>query len=355
MSAVAVLLVVGMVMMGSIERHPDWSGLPAGALSGLLLTHVLGAVVGLLLLCAVARTDYRRWRPFAIPFASVVFMLLLLVLLPGMGPQFFGIRKWLYLAPGMLFQPSLLAGPALVLFMAWWYAPEPSRSPYLFWIPFAVLYGLAVLVFAAPDFSMALFIMMTGGAMMILGGERLSLVASCQLLPLGGTVYLILRNPLAMARMNDFLGMYPREIASLPAFVMALREGGWAGVGLGSGEWTRCFLREASGGLVTAVIGEQLGLLAVLMVTGLFVVVTVSGARIASHAPDRFGALLGSGWVCMLAIQFLLNMSVVTWQIPMKVVPLPLVSHGALSLAVALVGVGVLLNIARTRGDQNHE
>ena len=106
---------------------------------------------------------------------------------------------------------------------------------------------------------------------------------------------------------------------------------------------------------MTAAIGEELGLAALLIMMGLFAVMVVSGAYIAAKAPDRFGILLGAGMVTLLIIPVLLNWVSVTWLFPMKAVLLPLVSHGGLANCATLTGVGVLLSIARTKTGESNE
>ena len=356
MAAVAALLAIGIIMMASIEKYPARSdSTSAHATTGLMHNHLQWVGLGLILMWAVARVDYRRWRPLATRFAGMVFMLLAVALIPGMGPNYYGARRWLYLGPWGSIQPSMLAGLALVLFMAWWYSAEKPRPPHLFWVPVAVMYGVTMLIFVEPDLSVAMFVLLTGWVMMIMGKARYDHIIISIVLPVTGLMWAISKDPFSLVRVKEFFGRYSEEPTSLPGFVMALKAGGWAGVGLGNGHWTKYFLPEASGSLVTAVIGEELGLAALLLLMGMFTVVIVSGAYIAAKAPDRFGVLLGAGIVSLLAIQFLLNLVTVSWLILVKPVLLPLVSHGGLALCATLAGVGMLLSIARTEPGESNE
>ena len=356
MLATVCLLALGVVMMASIQGHLASTGynIP-GTETGLVRTQMIWIGLGLVLMGAVARVDYRRWRPLATRFAGVVFMLLVLALIPGMGPSCYGARRWLYLGPWGSIQPSFLAGLAVVLFMAWWYSAEKPRSPNLFWVPVAVMFGLAALVFVEPDFPIAVLVLLTGWAMMILGKARFDHIFISIVLTVTGVAWGLLRDPFNGCRLMAFFKRYPEETARLPVFVMALMAGGWTGSGLGNGHWTGCFLPEAFSGLVTAAIGEELGLAALLIMMGLFAVMVVSGAYIAAKAPDRFGTLLGAGMVTLLIIPVLLNWVSVTWLFPMKAVLLPLVSHGGLANCATLTGVGVLLSIARTKTGESNE
>lgn len=356
MLAAVCLLTLGVVMIASLEGHQASAGhgMP-GASAGLVRNHLIWIGIGLVLMGVVARVDYRRWRSLATPFTGMVFMLLVLALIPGMGPSYYGARRWLYQGPWGVIQPSMLAGLALVLFMAWWFSAEKPRSPNLFWVPVAAMFGLATLIFVEPDFSVAVLVLLTGWVMMILGKARYDHIIISIVLPVTGLMWAISKDPFSRGCLMAFFKKYPEETASLPVFTMALKMGGWTGSGLGNGHWTRCYLPEASGGLLTAVIGEELGLVALLITMGLFAVMVVSGAYIAAKAPDRFGTLLGAGMVTLLIIPVLLNLVSVTWLFPMKAVLLPLVSHGGLALCATLIGVGVLVNIACAQGMENHE
>ena len=354
--AAVCLLALGVVMMASIQGHLASTGynIP-GTEAGLVRTQMIWIGIGLVLMGVVSRVDYRSWRPLATPFTGMVFMLLVLVLIPGMGPSCYGARRWLYLVPGVSVQPSLLAGLTLVLFMAWWYSAEKPRSPNLFWVPVAVMFGLAALVFVEPDFPIAVLVLLTGWAMMILGKARFDHIIISIVLPVTGVVWGLMRDPDNGVRLMAFFKRYPEETARLPVFVMALMAGGWTGSGLGHGHWTGCFLPEAFSGLVTAAIVEELGLAALLIVMGMYAIMIISGAYIAAKTPDRFGTLLGAGMVALLIIPVLLNWVSVTWLFPMKAVLLPLVSHGGLALCVTLTGVGVLLNSAKIKTGETNE
>ena len=355
MFAVVFLMALGLVMLVSLQGAYAGSPQLHQPTLGLMVNQLIWIGIGLVIMGAVSRVDYRRWRQIATPFAGMVFMLLVVALIPGMGPNYYGARRWLYLGPWGTFQPSMLAGLALVLFMAWWYSAEKPRPPNLFWVPVAVMYGVTTLVFVEPDFSLAMLVLLAGWVMMILGKARCDHIIISIILPVTGVVWGLLKDPFNGLRLMAFFKRYPEETASLPVFTMALKAGGWAGVGLGNGHWTRCCLPEASGGLVTAVIGEELGLAALLIMMGLFAVMVVSGAYIAAKAPDRFGTLLGTGMVALLIIPVLLNLVSVTWLFPMKALLLPLVSHGGWALCATLTGVGVLLNIAKTKPGESNE
>ena len=347
------LMALGFVML--ISLHVAHSGGPHGHLlpTNLIIWQILGAGFGWVLMINVARVDYRRWRKVATPFAGMVFMLLVLALIPGMGPTIKGCRRWLYLGPWGSFQPSVLAGIALVLFMAWWYRDGKERPGYFFWIPFSVILLWSGLVFYGRDFTTALLLLLTGGVMMILGGEKVCYLLLYVCWVASGLALLILRNPLRLSRIIA-MSMEPPEPVSLPLHTLALVSGGWSGVGLGNGHWVGCFLPEAGSEFMAGFIGEELGMLGLLAVNVLYAVIAACGLYIGAKAPDRFGTLLAFGIVSLTVMPVLLTLLSLTSLICIRFPLLPFVGGGGLHLCMSLIGVGVLLNIARTKGAESH-
>lgn len=353
--AVVCLMALGFVMLTSL--HVAFSGGPQRALlpAHLITWQILGAGVGLALMFEVSRVDYRRWRKIATPFAGMVFMLLVLALIPGMGPTYKGLRRWVYLGPWGSFQPSILAGIALVLLLAWWYESKPVRPGHLFWVPFGFVGSLAGLIFVEMDVTTALLMVMTGGVVMILGGARLYYLIYCVFLTASGLAWTILRDPMRMARLNvNWLGMTPEQTLP-PLYALALRAGGWNGVGLGHGQWVGCFLPEAGTEFMSAVIGEELGLSGLLAGLALYAVIAGCGLRIGAKAPDRFGTLLAYGIVAWMMMPVLLTLLFLTIRLNIHFPLLPFVSGGGLYLCMSLIGVGVLVNVARTKGEERDE
>lgn len=341
MLAVVCLINLGLVMQCSIAGHLSGG---AGQLSGtaheLFRRQMIWAGIGFALMFAVARVDYRRWRGVAVP--GLCFAAGSLVWMGIPGPEAVDARTTLGLGPAILFQSSTLAGFAVVLFMAWWYRAGEIQSPGLFWIPHGALLGLVALVSLGADYSVAWLIMLLGGVMLTLGGERIGYMGLGFTLSLTVLAWAILHDP---ERMRVVFSD-PWMLAGVPPSRQALDAGGWAGVGLGNGGGVHHFPAEAGGGFMSVVVGEELGLSGLLALIALYIVIVVLGARIAVKAPDRFGTLLGSGIVSLWGLQVLLNLLAVTALFPIRALPLPLVSQGGFNLGMSLAGVGVLLNIA---------
>jgi cell division protein FtsW len=129
--------------------------------------------------------------------------------------------------------------------------------------------------------------------------------------------------------------------------MLALGSGGWTGLGLGNGRQKMGFVPEHHTDFIFSIIGEELGLMATLLVVLAFVTIILCGIYISMHARDTFGLLLGTGITFLVGLQAFINIGVVTSALPNKGLPLPFISYGGSSLMVMLTAVGLLLSIAR--------
>src|SRR6266567_5650181 len=135
--------------------------------------------------------------------------------------------------------------------------------------------------------------------------------------------------------------------------MIALGAGGWTGLGLGNGRQKLGFVPENHTDFILSIIGEELGLVATLLVIAAFVTIVLCGIFIARNSRDTFGLLLGSGISFLIGLQAFINIGVVTSALPNKGLPLPFVSYGGSNLLAMLVCVGILFSIAR-RGRETH-
>ena len=156
--------------------------------------------------------------------------------------------------------------------------------------------------------------------------------------------------PYRMARLTGFL--HPGSEAAGAGFQaaqakIALGSGGFFGVGIGNGVQKAFYLPEAHTDMISAVIGEELGMVGILGVVGLFSLLGYAGLRVAQQARDRYGKLLVAGLTSLILVQATINLFAVMGLAPLTGVPLPFVSYGNSSLLVTLFAVGLILNVAR--------
>jgi len=314
--------------------------------------HAVWLAVGMVACVMALRVDYHSWRRWSFPALAVSFVLLAMVLVPGLGVSVNGATRWLGYGPLSL-QPSELAKLTVLLFVADLLARRAAwmSDVRLTLLPTAVVFGsVALLLMLQPNL----------GTTLVMGSIVLSLlwVAGTPAAPLttatalGGAVAtgMALWAPYRRARVLAFLDPWAdyqntgyQNIQSL----VGVASGGLTGTGLGESRAKWGFLPEAHTDFIFAIIGEELGLLGTLTVVGLFAALCILGARAALLAPDRLGMLLAAGITAWFGTQAFVNIGAVIGILPITGVPLPFVSYGGSSLLFSMVAAGLLLNVAR--------
>jgi cell division protein FtsW len=350
LTATLCLLALGAVMVfsaSSTTRILQDGGLSDSAFY-LKRTLMFGAV-GLLIMHLTARhglVAVRRLTP-----ALLGISLFLLVAVLGIGSTVNGASRWI--GSGFLqIQPSELAKVALVLYGADLLARKPKRARSLEgFMPFLLVVGAAcLLIMMEPDMGTTMVIAFSVGATLIAAGARprdLGLIA----LVIGGAALLMtIVEPYRMARLTGFLN--PGADAAGAGFQaaqakIALGSGGLFGVGIGNGVQKAFYLPEAHTDMISAVIGEELGMVGIVGVVGLFAMFGYAGLKVAQKAKDNYGKLLVAGLTSLVLVQATINLFAVMGLAPLTGVPLPFVSYGNSSLMATLFAVGLILNVAR--------
>jgi cell division protein FtsW len=350
LTATLCLLALGAVMVFSASSTTQV--LHNGGLSNsafyLKRTLMFGAV-GLLIMHLSARHGLSLIRN-ATPLLLGASLFLLVAVL-GAGTTVNGASRWI--GPSSLqFQPSELAKVALVLYGADLLARKPKRARSIEgMMPFLLVAAAACLLIAVePDLGTAMVIAFAVGATLIAAGARprdLAMIA----LAIGAVALLItVVEPYRMARLTGFL--HPGADASGTGFQaaqakIALGSGGIFGVGIGNGVQKAFYLPEAHTDMISAVIGEELGMVGILGVVGLFAMFGYAGLKVAQRARDSYGKLLVAGLTSLILVQATINLFAVMGLAPLTGVPLPFVSYGNSSLIATLFAVGLILNVAR--------
>jgi cell division protein FtsW len=304
-----------------------------------------------LMACVAARFDYRLYQKLAIPIAVVSVILLVLVRIPGVGTIINGSYRWLRFGP-MTIQPSEISKLAIIILFSWWLARNQRRIDELkrgILIPFGMLGCFAVLLIIEPDFGTTMLVSSVAVFMMFLGGATIAPLLATGLCGLLGVVFLIFQNPERMSRILAFLDpqKYEKDKAwQLINSMRAFAGGDLFGVGFGNSMQKYHYLPEAHTDFIFPIIGEELGLIAVLVVLLLYVTLFVLGLKIAFTAKDDFGRLLAFGITLMITMQVLINFAVVTGCVPTKGLALPFISYGGSSLVISGVMIGILVNVA---------
>jgi cell division protein FtsW len=348
---VAALLLVGLVMVASasIGTSEREIGAPFFYFQRQLvyvLLGLIGAGVAVTIPTAV-------WEKYSMVLLAIGFALLVLVLVPGVGHEVNGSRRWIRLG-FMNFQVSELARVLLLTYVAS-YAVRRSdelRADFKGFIrPVAVLGIAAVLLLAEPDFGAATVLMATGLAVLFLAGARLVHLLVPVVLGAGGLALLAITSPYRLRRLTAFRNPWDDPFDSgfqLVQSLIAIGRGEWFGVGLGSSVQKLFYLPEAHTDFVFAVLAEELGFAGVALVLGLFTVLVgraLAIARNAARAGLDFQSYLAAAIGIWLGLQAFVNIGVNMGLLPTKGLTLPLLSYGGSSLLVTLAWLGVLLRI----------
>jgi len=345
----AILVFIGLIMVFSAsavmakERY--------GSAYEFLLKQLVWAIAGLAAMFVAMRVDYRRLKHPAFVFPLVGFTTLLLISVFFLD-RTHGTHRWFHLGP-ISFQPSELAKPALIFFLAWFLenktnAMDDWRNTLLPAVaPTVVFLGLIVF---QPDLGTALACAGVTACILFVAGIRLRYFGyafAAAIVPLYFLIFHVAyRKDRILAFLNPYSDPQGRGFHMIQSLI-AVSTGGVTGLGLMEGKQKLFYLPEPHTDFIFAVTAEELGLLGALTVIVLFAIFLWRGTRVALRTQDNFGRFLAVGITSMIVLQAFINISVVLGLMPTKGIPLPFVSYGGSSLFVTLACVGVLLNITK--------
>ena len=343
------LVFVGLIMVfsASAVMAKERFGSPYG----FLLRQMAWAAAGLVAMVAVMNVDYKKFRrpPVVFTFLGITSLLLLVVFL---FRDSHNTHRWIKFG-GLSFQPSEVAKPALILYLAyflesrwqqitdWKHVLLPAAAPTLLF---------AALIVKQPDLGTALACVAISTAILYVAGMNMKYLGYAFVASLLPLYFLIVRVPWRWARMQAFIDPFKDPQGKgfhVIQSMIAVSTGGITGLGLMEGKQKLFYLPEPQTDFIFAVISEELGLLGAVLVLTLFGIFLYRGIRTTLRTNDMFGKFLATGITAMVVVQALFNISVVLAIVPAKGIPLPFISYGGTSLFITLATVGVLLNISQ--------
>jgi cell division protein FtsW len=350
-----VLVTLGLTAFGLVMVYSATSASAAlghANPAGYLERQAAYACIGLALLVVAARSDFRKLRALAPSLVVSALVLCLAVL--AIGTRVNGARRWIGFGPAA-FQPSELAKLALVVWCAAYLARRPPpRTLKDLGRPIGVLVGLfCVLVLVEPDLGTVITIVVMVGAMLLVAGTPLPTLAGATTMVVALGAVAAWSSPYRRARLLTFLDPWKDPLGAGLQNVQAqisVGSGGIFGRGLGQGIEKIHYLPEAHTDMIFAVIGEELGLVGAAVLMAGYCAFAYAGLRLAIGCKDPFGKRLAAGITALVCGQAAINLAAVLGLAPLTGIPLPFVSYGGSSLVVALLSVGILLNIARGHG-----
>ncbi len=327
-----------------------------------LFRQVIYLLLGIGLIMALLRVEIARFERFSPLLILVAIFLLLLVLIPGLGKEVNGSRRWLDLIVFRL-QVSELVKLLVVMYLASYlvrFGDQVRTEVVGFIKPMGLLSVICLLLLFQPDFGAAAVIMATALGLMYIAGVRFWQFVVLFLVVLAGLAVLAVSSPYRMARVTTFLRPWANQYTSgyqLTQSLIAFGRGGIFGVGLGESVQKLFYLPEAHTDFLFAVLAEELGLVGVGIVLSLFTLLIYRGfviARKTFKAGNYYSAYLAYGLTMWIGLQVIINIGVNSGLLPTKGLTLPLMSYGGSSMLVNCALLGLLLRIDHERRLQEY-
>src|SRR3990167_2508444 len=351
MIAVACIVILGLIMMtsASIVISDKQFHEPFYFLYKQLILLTLGVLLG----SVIVNIDTSYWEKSGAWLLLGVMFLLALVLIPGIGHTVNGSARWIGIGP-LAFQVSELTKFMVVVYMAGYLVRRSQEIQFQlkgFIKPILILATIAILLLREPDFGATVVVITTALGMMFLAGMRLRHFLSLLAGALGALAMLAVSAPYRLVRLTSFLNPWVRPFDTgyqLTQSLIAFGRGGWFGVGLGNSIQKMFYLPEAYTDFLFAVIAEELGLVGMCLVIGLFLLLVTRAFMIGKGAQlsgRHFAGYVAYGLGMWIAIQFIVSIGVNSGLLPTKGLTLPLMSYGGSSMLINCIIIAILLRI----------
>ncbi len=352
--AVIVVCCVGLTILGLTILFSASASFKQGPYF-YLNKQLIGVVLAAAVCFVVSRVNLDYARNYAWWIGGAALVLLVLVLIPHLGIEVKGSRRWLGFGPVRM-QVSEFAKLALVFCLAHYLALNQTRIGEFkrgFFYPLALIGAFAVLIAREPDLGTAALVVIVGLTMLFLAGARWR-----HILPTVGLVVMafsvvVVYMPNRLRRFIAFLDVEGNKQGGTYQLYQALAAyaaGGTDGAGLGQGRQQLNFLPEAHTDFIFAVVGEELGLWFTLGVVVVFGIIFIAGWVHLRRAPNLFHFLLVVGCLMLICLQAIVNLGVVTGVFPTKGMSLPFISAGLSNLLLMGLLLGIMINTQRTWG-----
>jgi cell division protein FtsW len=314
---------------------------------------VYGLIPGILLFIITSKVNYNVWKKISLLLFILSIISLVLVFIPGINFSAGGAARWINIG-GFIFQPAEIVKLSLIIYLAAWLEKKGAEEVGNFnsgFLPFVVILGLIMtLIILQPDMGTMMVMAAIAIAMYIAGGAKINHVI---LLGLIGVLLLLLLIKVAPYRADRLMTFLHPELDPqgkgyhINQAFLAIGSGGFFGRGFGQSLQKYLYLPEVAGDSIFAVMAEELGFIAGLLVIGAYIFLMRRGFKMAKIAPDAFARLLTVGIISWFVFQAFINIGAMCGALPLTGIPLPFVSYGGTSLAISLAAIGILINISK--------
>lgn len=317
-----------------------------------LKNQTLFFVIGIILMIIVSKINYKKYFKYSNKILLICFILLILVLIPGVGTVRNGSRSWFGIGSFGI-QPSEFTKLGLIIFTSKYLSNNPNCTknfkkgilPIL-----CITLGIFAIIMLQPDFGTGTILVMTIIGLLFVAGMDFKIFLKFGLIGVIGVVALILIAPYRLKRILSFLDPWSDPLGSGFQIIQSLYSigpGGLFGLGLGNSIQKHFYLPEPQTDFIFSIISEELGFMGIIIISIFFITLFYNCLKISMKCQDLFGKYLSFGITFGLIFQTVLNLCVVVGLIPVTGVTLPFFSYGGSSLLITMISIGIILNISR--------
>jgi cell division protein FtsW len=348
--AVITLVIFGIIMIYSSSHI--WAFYKYGDSLKYVKAQTIFFIIGIIIMIILSKVPYKYYLDKANIILGVCFLLLVLVLIPGIGTIRNGSRSWFGIGSFGI-QPSEFAKLGLIIFFSKYLSKNDRDLRHILKgvIPISLValftFGLIML---QPDFGTGMVMVVSLIALLFVSGVAIKFFIALGILGMGGIVGLIISAPYRLQRIFSFINPWKDPLGSgfqIIQSLYAIGPGGLLGFGFGNSRQKHFYLPEPQTDFIFSIISEEFGFLGVLIVSSLFITILIRGIMISLKAKDLFGKYLAFGITFGLIFQAVLNLMVVIGLVPVTGITLPFLSYGGSSLLISMTSIGILLNISR--------
>ena len=289
----------------------------------------------------------------ALPFLTIVIIMLVLVLIPGIGHTVNGARRWIDLGFFSI-QPTEFAKLATILYLSSWFSKKDKKR----FVPFIALMGfMMLLILMQPDMGTSIIIFALGISIYYLAGKDLHYLLGLIPVSAVAAVALIFAAPYRLRRLTAFLD--PSEDPSgvgyhINQILISLAQGNVFGRGFGASRQKYMFLPEAHTDSIFAIIGEEMGFIGAILLIAAYTFFLYKLYQLYNNTSERFAKLLVGGFFAFFGFQIITNLCGMVGLMPLTGVPLPFLSYGGSHMLTSFMLVGIAINISKTSKQEPH-
>lgn len=307
-------------------------------------------IISIVIMIFVSKIDYEIYFKKSKQIFLISLLLLILVLIPGIGTVRNGSRSWFGIGSFGV-QPSEFMKLSMIIFLSKYLSLNGKKIKKNCIPALLIILLIFALIMLQPDFGTGIVIVMIGISLLYIAGVNMKIFFKLGILGVIGIIILIIIAPYRLKRIISFLNPWSDPLGSGFQIIMslyAIGPGGLFGYGLGNSRQKHFYLPEPQTDFIFSIILEELGFLGCILVIGLFLLIIISGLIISKRCNDLFSKYVSFAITFWIAFQSILNLCVVVGLIPVTGVTLPFLSYGGSSLLTFYIGIGIILNIAKS-------